>query len=231
MKGSIEERKQIIDILLRVNDAGLNLGSSGNASLRVDGGLVISPSGVAYESMTPESIVFMDDDARYYGDFIPTSEWHFHTEILRTRPKFNAVLHAHCPWAMVVACCGHDLPAVHYMIGVAETDVIKCAPYEPFGTKELSTVTLEAMGSGKACLLGNHGMVTAGASLEEAFKIMAELEQLCRIYVLSQSLGGANIVAGEAMDDIFKRFKRYGKQPHELEEGEEPAFILPEKGQ
>ncbi len=231
MIGTITERQSLIDICLKMNNTSLNSGSSGNASLRIDKGYLITPSGLAYSQTKPQDIVYMDKNLQYYGNLLPSSEWHFHMAIQENRKDINAVLHAHAPWSMVVACCLKDLPAVHYMIGVAKTNKIKCAPYEPFGSQELSKVALEALSDASACLLGNHGIITVGKTLDEALYIMQEVEQLARIYVLSQNLGGANILGDTAMEDIHQRFKSYGKQPDELKKGDALAVLPPQKGE
>ncbi len=193
MKGTLQQRQSLIDTCLKMNATGLNAGSAGNVSLKIDEGFLITPSGKAYVQTQPQDIVFMDKDHQYYGDLLPSSEWHFHLAIQEKRNDIKAVLHAHSPWSMIVACCLKDIPAVHYMIGVAKTNVIKCSPYRPFGSAELSEVALEALGEASACLLGNHGIITVGKSLDEAIAVMQEVEQLAKIYVLSQNLGGANI--------------------------------------
>ncbi len=227
---AIQERQSLIDTCLKMNAEGLNSGSAGNISLKIDGGILITPSGLAYDETKPENIVFMDDDHKYYGDLLPSSEWHFHMAIQQKRKDINVVLHAHSPWCMIVACALQDIPAVHYMIGVAKANIIKCSPYRPFGSKELSDVAIEALGDASACLLGNHGVITVGTSLDEAFYVMQEVEQLAQIYVLSQNLGGANILSDQDMEDIHHRFKTYGKQPGELKDGDKPAVIPPQKG-
>ncbi len=230
MIGTSKERQSLIDICLKMNECGLNSGSAGNASLKIKEGMLITPSGLPYSRSKPEDIVFMDNDHKYYGELFPSSEWHFHIAIQQSRTDIRAVLHAHSPWAMVVACALKDIPAVHYMIGVAKTNRIKCSPYRPFGSAELSAVAIEALGEASACLLGNHGIVTVGSSFDEAFYVMQEVEQLAKIYVLSQNLGGAQILSDEDMEDIYQRFKTYGKQANELEEGDKLAVIPPIKG-
>ncbi len=230
MQGTIKERQSLIDVCLQMNETGLNSGSAGNASLKVDSGFLITPSGRPYSQIKPEDIVFMDKEHKYYGNLLPSSEWHFHIAIQEKRPDIKTVLHAHSPWSMIVACCLKDIPAVHYMIGAAKTNVIKCSPYEPFGSAELSKVAVEALGEASACLLGNHGIITVGQSFNETISIMREVEHLAQIYVLSQNLGGAHILSDEDMEDIHRRFKTYGKQPDELKEGDIPAVIAPQKG-
>ncbi len=230
MYGTIKERQSLIDICLKMEEKKLNAGSAGNASLKIDGGILITPSGVSYHKMKPEDIVFMDYEQKYYGELLPSSEWHFHLAIQQQRPDIETVLHAHSPWSMVVACALKDIPAVHYMIGIAATNRIICSPYRPFGTSELSDVAVKALGNAMACLLGNHGIVTVGQTFNKALNVMQEVEQLAQIYVLSQNLGGAHILSDEDMEDVHAKFKSYGKQLDELD-GLEINMVFPVKGE
>ncbi|PIO96680.1 class II aldolase/adducin family protein [Pleomorphomonas carboxyditropha] len=218
MTDHLDLRKEIIATCLRMNAAGLNNGSAGNLSVRVDGGLLITPSGIAYEDLTPEMIVEMDWDGRYYGSLIPTSEWRFHYEILKARPDIDVVLHSHALHCAILACCRLDIPPVHYMIGVSGGDVIKCSGYAPFGTPELSALALEALGPRSVCLLGNHGVIATGKTIDKAFGVLEEVENLARIYIGTRMLGGGVILGKPEMDVVLERFKSYGKQPSEVDQ-------------
>ena len=133
-----EKRQSIIDACLRMNALGINQGTSGNISLRHDDGLLITPTSVPYEAMQPEQIVFMELDGSFDPAQRPSSEWRFHLDILKARPEVNAVVHAHPPYATILAIMGLEIPPVHYMIACAGGDTIRCAPYATFGTQELS---------------------------------------------------------------------------------------------
>jgi L-fuculose-phosphate aldolase len=213
MSADLELRQEIIATCLRMNHAGLNVGTAGNLSVRVDGGLLVTPSGIAYERMRPEMIVRMDWDGRYEGDLLPTTEWQFHLGILKARPDVNVVLHSHAPQSTILACCHMDIPPVHYMIGMAGGDVIKCSAYAPFGTAELAELALEALGPRKACLLGNHGVIALGKTVDKAFAVLEEVENLARIYIGTRALGGGVTLGAADMQDVLKRFQSYGVQP------------------
>jgi len=79
----LKEKQEIIDTCLQMNATGLNQGTSGNVSVRVDGGFLITPSGVEYKKMTPDMVVFMDLEGGYYGDFLPSSEWRMHYDVYK----------------------------------------------------------------------------------------------------------------------------------------------------
>ena len=211
-------RREMIATCLRMNAVGLNIGAAGNLSVRVDGGLLITPSGIAYDRMQPEQIVEMDWDGLYYGDYVPSSEWRFHFDILKGRPDVDVVLHSHATNCSILACCRLDIPPIHYMIGVSGGDVIKCSDYAPFGTPELSDMALEALGPRTACLLGNHGVIATGKTIDKAFSVLEEVENLARIYIGTRQLGGGVILGKEEMDVVLERFKSYGKQPSEVDQ-------------
>ncbi|MGI9501290.1 MAG: class II aldolase/adducin family protein, partial [Geminicoccaceae bacterium] len=131
-------RQGIIDTCLEMNDTGINQGTSGNVSARVDGGMLITPSGRPYKSMKPADIVFMHDDGSYEWDLVPSTEWRFHLDIMNSREDVGAIVHAHPTFCTTLAILKKDIPRLHYMVAVAGGDDIRCAPYATFGTQALS---------------------------------------------------------------------------------------------
>jgi L-fuculose-phosphate aldolase len=212
MTNQLEIRREMIATCRRMNAAGLNSGAAGNLSVRIDDGLLITPSGIAYETMVPEQIVEMDMAGRYYGDFIPSSEWRFHYDILRARPDADVVLHSHAVHCASLACCRLDLPAIHYMVAVCGGSVVKCSGYAPFGTQELSREALAALGDRNACLLGNHGVIVLGKTMDAAFGVLLEIEQMARIYLNTLAIGRGVTLGDAEMAIVLERFKSYGKQ-------------------
>ncbi|SKA35058.1 class II aldolase/adducin family protein [Consotaella salsifontis] len=210
-------REEMIATCRRMNAAGLNTGSSGNLSVRIDGGLLITPSGIPYDVMRPEQIVEMDEDGRYYGDFIPSSEWRFHYDIQKARPDIKVVLHSHAVHCAILACCRMDIPPIHYMVGVGGGSVVRCSGYAPFGTQALSNEALKALGPRNACLLGNHGVIALGQTMTQAFGVLEEVENLARIYIGTRTLGAGVLLSDADMDVVLQRFKTYGKQAGEID--------------
>src|ERR1700738_3858896 len=101
-----EKGRSIIDACLRMNQLGINQGTSGNISLRHDQGMLITPTSVPYEAMQPEQIVFMGLDGSFDSRQRPSSEWGVSLDILKARPEVNAVVHAHPPYATTLAIMG-----------------------------------------------------------------------------------------------------------------------------
>jgi L-fuculose-phosphate aldolase len=156
-----ELRSELVRTCRALSDRGLVRGTSGNVSQRVRDGILVSPTGIAYEAMSPDQVVKLRWDGSFDGDILPTSEWHFHLALLKQRGEFNAVVHTHSPYATAVSVLERDIPAIHYRIAVAGGPSIRCASYATFGTEALADATLVAMEGRRACLLAHHGVVAA----------------------------------------------------------------------
>jgi L-fuculose-phosphate aldolase len=206
-------RQAVIDAAREMNALGINQGTSGNVSARLGDGLLVTPSGVDYDALTPAMIVHMTMDGAWTGELQPSSEWRIHRDLLRARPEFGAVVHAHSPYATTLACLGRAIPAFHYMVAVAGGDSIRCAPYATFGTQALSDHALAALEGRKACLLANHGLIACGADLKQALKIALEVEVLAAQYWRARQLGEPVILDGAEMQRVLQKFQSYGRQP------------------
>ena len=204
------KRQAIIDACRRMNQLGINQGTSGNISVRHGKGLLITPTRVPYEKMTPEQIVFMDMNGSFDRAQKPSSEWRFHLDILRTRREIDAVVHAHPTYATILAIMGREIPPVHYMIAAAGGDTIRCAPYATFGTPELSEHALEALEGRLACLLDHHGMIAIGPSLERALWLAVEVETLARQYHGCLQIGDPPLLSAEEIERVRRRMAGYG---------------------
>ncbi|HTV31975.1 MAG TPA: class II aldolase/adducin family protein, partial [Methylocella sp.] len=200
----------IIEACVKMNRSGLNQGVAGNISVRWNGGLLITPSGIAYEKLCPEDIILMTLEGGYRHKLAPSSEWRMHSDILAARDDVGAVVHAHSCYATAFAICGMEIPAVHYMIALAGGPVIRCARYETYGTKELSRVVLEALQDRNCALLANHGMVAMGRDLDEAMWRAVELEALCKQYAIALQIGRPLVLSDAEIAKNVEKFSNYG---------------------
>ena len=207
-------REEMVAICRRMNSSGINQGTAGNLSVRSGDGFLITPSSLPYDTMTPDDIVEMDFSGTYAGRR-PSSEWRFHRDILKVRQDIDVVLHCHSIYATTLACHHKTIPSFHYMTGVAGGTTIRCARYATFGTQELSDAALEALEGRLACLLGQHGQISLGKSLESALWLAIEVETLSRIYVQALTLGEPPILSDEEMERVIAQMKRmsYGFGP------------------
>jgi L-fuculose-phosphate aldolase len=210
-----------------MNALGLNQGTSGNISARIGDDVLITPSGVPYDEMSPEEIVRMDLEGGYYGKLLPSSEWRMHLDIFRHRPDAGAVVHAHPTFSTALSCLREDIPPFHYMIAVAGGTDIRCARYATFGTQDLSDHMLAALEGRSACLLANHGMICFGPTLAKAMWLAIEVETLARQYWHARQAGTPVLLGEGEMSAVLARFKTYGRQPDELDEDEFEAIAAP----
>lgn len=210
---SPEPRQAIIDTCLRMNAEGLNQGTSGNVSTRAEGGMLITPSGIPYERLSPDEIVFVRDDGSWESGIRPSSEWRMHLDIYRRREEAGAVVHVHSTHATALSCLRRGIPAFHYMVAVAGGRNIRCAEYATFGTAELGAAMIAALDGRKACLLANHGQIAFGASLDKALWLAGEVEALAHQLSVAEGFGEPVILPDAEIDRVLALFRDYGKQP------------------
>jgi L-fuculose-phosphate aldolase len=182
-------------------------------SARTASGFLVTPTGLAYESISPEDIVAMAPDGLPTGPRAPSSEWRFHRDIYAARPEVGAVVHAHSPFATTLACLGRGVPAFHYMVAIAGGCDIRCAAYATFGTQALSDHALAALEGRKACLLANHGMIAVGAALADALALGVEVEALAEQYWRALQIGEPNLLSDAEMSVVLEKFATYGQPP------------------
>jgi L-fuculose-phosphate aldolase len=203
-------RTDIVAAMRDLLTLGLSQGTSGNVSVRAGDGFLVTPSGIPAETLRLEDIVAMQFDGGFTHPLAPSSEWHFHRDILAARPDVNAVVHAHPTHCTAFAICGRDIPAVHYMIAAAGGPTVRCAPYAPYGTEALSAAALTALEGRMACLLANHGMIAIGSDLRKALWLAVEVEALCRQYAVALQVGNPVVLPDDEIWRTVERFKSYG---------------------
>lgn len=209
------ERTEIVEHLKMLITHGLTKGTGGNISvynpkLKL---MAISPSGMDYFKLTAEDIVVMDLEGNIVdGKRKPSSEYEMHSIFYRERKDILSVVHAHSPYASVLACLNWDIEPCSYLIGSAGRNV-RCTKYETFGTEELAQSALEGMKDRYAVLLGNHGLLAGGADLPAAFDTAEEIEFCAEIYYKCKTVGEPVLLSKEQMDVIIEKFENYGVQP------------------
>ncbi len=195
---------------------GLSPGRSGNVSMRFGDGMLITPTGMPYDSLTPDDVVMVWADGRVAAPRRkPSSEWHFHLAAYAARHDRSAVVHTHSLHATVLACAHKPIPAFHYMVAVAGGDDIPLVPYATFGTPELAALVAVGLRDRDACLMAHHGMIALGADLPSALELAAEVEVLAEQYCKVLALGPAHILPIEEMTRVIAKFKSYGQKAQE----------------
>ena len=209
-------RHAIIAAAQDLNNRGFCPSKSGNVSARFQGGFLITPSGIQYDDLTLDDIVFIDADGHpaplTKAGLRPSSEWRFHQAIYQTHAEAQAIAHTHSPLATALSCARKPIPAFHYMIALAGGSDIRCAEYATFGTEELAQTMLKALEGRKAVLLANHGVVAYGKSLLGAATLAIEVENLARQYLTLLSAGLQPVILDDAeMARVQMSFAGYGK--------------------
>ena len=203
--------REIIETCLEMTSLGLNQGTAGNVSARYENGMLITPSGIPYERLTENMIVYVDNDWKYDKGQLPSSEWRFHLAAYQTRPDANAVVHNHAVHCTAVSILNRPIPAIHYMIAAAGGNSIPCAPYATFGTRELSEHVSVALKNRKATLLQHHGLIACEANLEKALWLAHEVEVLARLYLSTLAIvDPVPVLDDEEIAIVLEKFKSYG---------------------
>ena len=211
--GEKAARKDVIDVAVVMSLSQLSPGRSGNVSCRCNGGMLITPSGMAYEELEPDDIVFVKADGSVLGEQRkPSSEWHFHLAVYAARLDINAVVHTHSLNATVLACAHKPIPAFHYMVAAAGGDDIPLVPYATFGTPELAAHVAHGLKERDACLMANHGQIAIGATLDAALELAHDVENLAEQYLKVLLLGAPHIIPAIEMKIVLEKFKAYGQR-------------------
>ena len=205
------KRNALVQAARRMNAVGINQGSSGNLSLRVGDGRLITPSGLAYDRMEAADVVALPPGGPTGAEpRRPSSEWRIHRDVYRARPEAQAILHAHPVYSTALACLRRPLPAFHYMVAVAGGADIRCAPYATFGTQELSDHVVAALQGRRACLMANHGLLCLGEDLGQALALAVQIEALARSYLACLAAGEPVVLDEKEMARVLEKFRDYG---------------------
>jgi L-fuculose-phosphate aldolase len=215
-------RAQLVSYSARLLDDGLAVGSAGNMSVRAGDTVAITPSGVSYAEMRPEDVCLVTGDGTEpagHNQETPSSETPMHLAIYAAT-KAGAVVHTHSPEVIALSATREELPAIHYAI-TGLGGPVRVAPYVRFGSAGLAAAAVTALDGRSAVILRNHGAVTYGRDLAQAYDRALLLEWLARTYRLALSYGEPSILSAAELDEVTAetRRRRYG----ERRAGHEPS--------
>ncbi|WP_018533408.1 class II aldolase/adducin family protein [Streptomyces sp. HmicA12] len=206
--------EELVATARRTVSDGLVVGTSGNVSVRlVDDTVLVTPSGVPYDRLGPDDLVAVDlDGRRRAGTLTPTSELPMHLAIYR-RTTARAIVHTHALHATAVSTLVPELPTVHYM-AAALGGPVRVAPYATYGTEELAENMLTALADRTGCLLQNHGTITYGDTLPQAYDRTAQLEWMCHLWLTAHSVPGLtpSLLSAEQLAEVGEKLRGYGQQ-------------------
>jgi L-fuculose-phosphate aldolase len=211
----VDLRREIVQTCHRMRASGLVAGTEGNVSARTpEGNVLITPSGLDYAVTEPEDIVVVSlNGKRLEGAFEPSVETPMHTGIYRSRPETSGIVHTHARYSTTLACLNWEIPPVHYMLAsLSEEGRVPVARYATYGTEELARSTARALGRAhRACLLRNHGTISVGATVSEAYSRTELLEQMAEIYYRARAAGEPVVLSADEMAEVAAKIHDYGQ--------------------
>lgn len=216
-----QAKNEVLKTCQAMQTAELVIGSSGNASYRVEGTdvVAITPSSVDYSCMSIDDVMIVNLEGEIVeGDRNPSIEYPLHLAIYKARPDVNAIVHTHCVYASALAVLREPLPPIVDEIVNHLGGQVEVAEYGFIGSEDLAKNVVEALGPRDAVFLANHGALCCGPSIDIAFHNAKLLERVAHIYLLAASVGGKKSLttippaAIETQQQLFKLMKRMKKQ-------------------
>ncbi|WP_432151732.1 class II aldolase/adducin family protein [Streptomyces sp. bgisy029] len=204
--------RDVVQAARRSAADGLVVGTSGNVSARVGDLVLVTPTGVPYDRLGAEDAVGVDLTGRQVlGELRPTSELPLHLAVY-AETDAAAVVHTHAVHATAVSTLVTEVPLVHYAAALLGGPV-RTAPYARYGTPELADAMLTALRGRTGCLLANHGTVTYGSTLDQAYERTAQLEWLCHLWLTASALPGRtpSLLSPAQLDEVTEALKGYGQ--------------------
>jgi L-fuculose-phosphate aldolase len=183
-----DERAAVVDVCRTLRRERLVVGTAGNVSVRAGDLVAISPSGVAYETLTPDRVgVHRVDGGPVEAPLRPSSELPLHLAIYGATTAC-AVVHTHGVASTAVSTVLDELPASHYYTAMFGGPV-RVSPYATFGTEALAESVITALRERSAAIMGNHGAVTVADTLSQAYALAEYLEYLCDVHLRALATG------------------------------------------
>lgn len=191
-------KEMIVEAGRKMYNTGLVAGTSGNISMRnpdKEDSFFITPSSMAYDQIQEHDIVEINSKGEpYIKGLRPSSEWQMHVCVYERFKKYNAIVHTHSTFATSFAVTHEDIPLILIEMRPYLGGDLHVAPYRPSGSKELGEVILPYLEDRNSCLLANHGTISCGETLEDAFMAAEYVEDAAKIYYYAKTSGTPVII-------------------------------------
>lgn len=211
MSDYTQRKAELLNYTKQSYNEALFAGTSGNLSTynHNDGVMLITPSSVAYDTMTIDDIMALKlDGAILEGHHRPSSEWRMHAEIYKKMPSVGSIVHTHSPYATSFAVSNETIPVILIeMIPFLGGD-IQVANFALPGTAEVGLEAIKKLKDRNSCLLANHGAVAIGANLSQAHIRAVYVEDAAKIYSLAKSNGNVVVIDDEYVQIMLERYKK-----------------------
>ncbi|MGI3786574.1 MAG: L-ribulose-5-phosphate 4-epimerase [Janthinobacterium lividum] len=219
VKATLEQvRREVAELHAELPRNELVVWTAGNVSARVPGRdlLVIKPSGVSYDELTPESMVVTDFDGRLVeGERNPSSDTAAAGYVYRHMPEVNGVVHTHSTYATAWAARGEAIPCVLTMMADEFGGPIPVGPFAIIGDDSIGRGIVETLREhrSRAVLMQNHGPFTVGASARAAVKAAVLCEEVARTVHVARQLGDPLPIDQAHIDALYDRYQNAYGQP------------------
>lgn len=202
---SNEIKKEIVKYAKILDNKGLVNSVEGNISIldRETNELYITPSGTRKSFLNEDMIAVLKDGKQISGSAKHSSEYLLHIEALKARPDCNAVAHVHAPYLTAYAYCGKDIELNCSTTFSLLFKKIPCLPYGEPGTVHISDGIDKEIVNSDIVLLGNHGVVSVGKTLEDAIKIIEATEEVLKIYEITKSIGPVKDIPSDKLEQLL----------------------------
>jgi L-fuculose-phosphate aldolase len=210
---SDDVRKEMISACLQLEEMGYVIGTYGNVSVRVEEGLMITPSRIDYRSLVAEDFVIVSLEGKVLeGRRLPSSELEVHRQIYVSRPDVGAIAHTHSLFATALSCLQETIPVIVEEQSQVVGGEIRCTRYVPAGQhRKLGEEVVRALGQSNGVLIANHGTVSCGRTLEEAIFTCRIVERVAQMRVLAGACGKLTLIPPKHVTSERERWlHRYG---------------------
>ncbi len=207
-----KERQEIINVGIALDRYRLISLSGGNVSMRIDGRILVTPSGMSYETLVPSDVVVMDPQGKVIeGERRPSVDTVALLHIFNSMPGVNAVIHTHQPYATAVGLVMDELPAFCTTLVNATLGAVTVAPYSSAASLDMGVKAVQYIGDKRAVILRNHGVVTVGPTLKDALYAAVYLEDASRSYCAARAMGTPRSLTPEQVAEAVESFRHYGQ--------------------
>ena len=204
-----KQRDNIVRLAKSMFERGLTFGSSGNISVRIDDGWLMTPTGSTMGTLDATKISKLDDNGAHVSGDKPTKESFLHRVMYEQRPSTGAVVHLHSTHSVAVSCLADVNPkdvlppiTAYYVMKIGTLPLV---PYFPPGDLNLAKAVEEMASDHHAVLLANHGPVVAGKSLEDAVYAAEELEETAKLFLMLKNMNTSFLNEAQ-ISDLKDRF-------------------------
>ena len=205
-------KKELVNASRKIFKKNLVQRGEGNLSIRIPNSneFLVTPTYNDYENMTIDDVVHMDfEERKISGILNASSEYRLHIAIYKARPKVNAVIHTHSPYATMLAVARKDLPMLLEEMVVWVGGRVKCADFTKANTKEIGDSAVAALGTNNAILIANHGVLVCGKDMDSAIKTAELVEKMSWIHKGAYEYGSVHEISQDSFEYFRKKFDEY----------------------